>query len=364
MRRYPPTLLLALGAPLVFTACATIGPPLPPSLELLKPPPDLRATRKGDRVTLTWTDPSVTTDRQTAHSIGPTRICRGIEPVLTQCGTPVGDAAAQPSPSASQSSKARVTRSYTDTLPAQLQSDSPSRFVTYAVEALNAGGRAAGLSNQVRISPARTLPPPPDFAASVTGQGVVLTWTSNIPPADSTHPAHYVYRVYRRPKGGPEQILAGQVPAEKAGSLTLTDSNIEWESTYEYRAETVTAIAPEHLPEVQVEGDDTPEIEVFAHDVFPPAVPSGLQAVSSGPGQKTFVDLVWAPVTDVDLAGYNVYRYEAGSAPGKLNAEPLKTPAYRDPSVTSGKDYFYSVSAIDVRGNESERSEEATESVP
>jgi len=350
--------------PLMFTACATIGPPQPPSLELMKPPSDLRATRKGDLVTLTWTAPSVTTDRQAARSIGPTRICRGLEPVLMQCGTPVGEATAQPSLSTNQSAKANLARSYTDALPAQLQSDSLSRFVTYAVEALNASGRGAGLSNQVRISLARTLPPPADFAASVTGHGVVLTWTNNIPPTDSTHPAHYVYRVYRRTKGGPEQILAGQVPAGAARSLALTDSNIEWENTYEYRAETVTVIAQENEPEVQVEGDDTPQVEVFAHDVFPPAIPAGLQAVSSGPGQKAFIDLVWAPVTDVDLDGYYVYRHEAGSAPVKVNAEPLKTPAYRDASVVSGKDYLYSVSAIDVRGNESGRSEEASESVP
>ena len=55
-----------------------------------------------------------------------------------------------------------------------------------------------------------------------------------------------------------------------------------------------------------IEGDDTPEVKVFANDVFPPAVPSGLQAVFSGPGQKPFIDLVWAPVSDADLAGYNV----------------------------------------------------------
>ncbi len=63
-------LLMALGVPLMFTACATIGPPQPPSLELPKPPADLRAVRKGDRVILTWTAPSVTTDRQTVRSVG------------------------------------------------------------------------------------------------------------------------------------------------------------------------------------------------------------------------------------------------------------------------------------------------------
>jgi hypothetical protein len=362
MRRGALTVLLPVCLPLLFTACATIAPPLPPSLELLRPPSDLRATRKGDRVTLTWTAPTVTTDRQAARSVGSTRICRSLAQSLAQCGTPIGEASAELTPSSPQLSKQKGTRSYVDTLPPQLQSNDLSRFATYAVEALNAGGRGAGPSNQVRISLAHTLPPPHDFSAVVTGQGVVLHWTSDIFQADFTPPAHYLYRVYRRVEGGQEQTLAGQVPAGSDRTLTFTDSNIEWEKTYEYHAETVTA--SDNKPEVQVEGDDTPKVKVFAHDIFPPAVPSGLQAVSSGPGQKTFVDLVWAPVSDVDLDGYNVYRHEEGAAPMKLNAESLKTPAYRDSTVSSGKTYFYSVSAVDVRGNESAHSEEAGEVVP
>ena len=354
---------MALGMPLMFTACATIGPPQPPSLDLPKPPTDLRAVRKGDRVILTWTAPSTTTDRQRVRSVGPTRICRALEPELTHCETPVGDAPAQAMAATAQSSAQNVSRSYTDSLGATLQSDNPSSFVTYAVEVLNAGGRGAGLSNQVRVSLVRTLPPAREFAARVTSQGVVLTWANDVPPARSAA-VHYVYRVYRRLEGSADQILAGQLPASRDPILTLTDSNIEWQKTYEYHAETVTVAAQENKPEIQVEGTDTPEIKVFADDVFPPAVPSGLQAVSSGPGQKTFVDLVWAPVTDVDLDGYNVYRREEGGAPVKVNASLLKTPAHRDESVVAGKSYLYSVSAVDVRGNESTRSEEAGETVP
>lgn len=353
---------MALGVPLVFTACATIGPPQPPSLELPKPPTDLRAQRKGDRVILAWTAPSTTTDRQMVRSVGPTRICRGLDPELTRCGTPVGEAAAHPVAASNHASAQKVPRSYTDSL-GSLQSDNPSSFTTYAVEVLNAGGRSAGLSNEVRVSLVRTLPPPREFAARVTGQGVVLTWANDALPAGSA-PVHYLYRVYRHLEGSAEAILAGQVPAGSEPMLTFTDSSIEWEKTYEYRAETVTVVAQENKPELQVEGNDTPEIKVFADDVFPPAVPSGLQAVASGPGQKTFVDLVWAPVSDVDLDGYNVYRHEEGAPWLKVNASLLKTPAYRDESAVSGKSYLYSASAVDVRGNESARSEEAGETVP
>jgi fibronectin type 3 domain-containing protein len=50
--------------------------------------------------------------------------------------------------------------------------------------------------------------------------------------------------------------------------------------------------------------------------------------------------------------------------PVKVNTEPIRMPAFRDVQVVSGKKYFYSVSAMDQRGNESARSEEASESVP
>jgi fibronectin type 3 domain-containing protein len=123
-------------------------------------------------------------------------------------------------------------------------------------------------------------------------------------------------------------------------------------------------VSEDGKPERLIEGGDSPEIKVFADDVFPPAVPSGLQAVFSGPGQAAFIDLIWAPVPDVDLDGYNVYRREEGSAARKINAAAVKSPAYRDADVVSGKRYFYSVSAVDVRGNESARSEEVGESVP
>ena len=74
--------------------------------------------------------------------------------------------------------------------------------------------------------------------------------------------------------------------------------------------------------------------------------------------------MIWAPNTDLDLAGYNVYRHEPGTAPVRLNPELVKTPAYRDTAVVPGKTYAYSVSAVDLRGNESARSEEAAESLP
>jgi hypothetical protein len=367
MRRSGIGFWLAWFAPLILTACATIGPPRPPSLDLPKPPSDLRASRKGEKVSLTWTIPTTTTDRLVIHSVGPTRICRG-PGELKVCGTPAGEAPSQTGLAAAKTAKSKksankVAESYTDTIPAHMQSDALDAVITYAVEVMNQDLRGAGLSNQVRVPLIRTLPPPPDFQAEVRREGVVLSWSGD-PSAVSKQPIQYSYRVYRTLEGSAQATLVGEVPASADHHFSVTDSEIEWQKTYNYRADTVTTVHETNQPEVLIEGDDSPEIKVFANDVFPPAVPSGVQAVFSGPGQKPFIDLVWAPVSDADLAGYNIYRHQEGTPPVKLNSELVKAPAYRDASVAPGKRYFYSVSAVDLRGNESAVSEEASETVP
>lgn len=362
-RTLPFTLLV------LCTACANLGPPEPPSLQLPKPPSDLHASRKGDRVTLTWSIPALTTDRQNVRSLGPTQICRSLAPVVKDCGTPAGEAPPSPAvrftpkkPVGKRASGPKNSTSYTDTLPPSIESDDPNSYVTYAIEVKNAAGRAAGLSNQVRVPLIRTLPPPSDFAARVTSTGVELSWTSS--PTSRPNLVSYVYRVYRREEGATEQILVGEIPIADKPDFSLTDSNIEWEKTYNYHVYALTIIIEPNKPRTEIPGEDSPEVKVFVHDVFPPAVPSGLQAVYSGPGQQPFIDLVWAPDTDADLAGYNVYRHEEGGTPLKLNSTVVTTPAYRDSQVIPGKTYFYSISAVDVRGNESEKSEEASERVP
>jgi len=147
-------------------------------------------------------------------------------------------------------------------------------------------------------------------------------------------------------------------------SPSFLDSGFEWEKTYDYRLTVVTVVVPEKGTEQQVEGEDSAPVTVVAHDIFPPATPAGLQAVFSGPGQKPFIDLIWAPDTESDLAGYNVYRHEQDGQAVKLNSDVVKSPAFRDTDVLAGHQYSYSVSAVDVRGNESVRSEEASETVP
>lgn len=341
--------------------CATIGPPRPPSLDLPKPPSDLRAVRKGERVILSWTIPTTTTDRETIGVLGPTQICRG-PAEMKACGSAVGQVSTPIPRTVAPKQKPQGT--FTDTLAAEFLNDSPDASITYSIQVLNREGRSAGLSNQVRVSLIRTMPVPQDFGARVAKEGVVVSWSSSPISIDHSD-VKYLYRIYRRSEGANQATIVGAVPASER-DITFTDSTIEWQKTFYYFVEPVTVIQRADASELAVEGSDSPEVRVLADDVFPPAVPSELQAVFSGPGQAAFIDLIWAPVTDVDLAGYNVYRREDGPASVmvKVNSALVQTPAYRDTEVRPNKSYVYSVTAVDTRGNESAHSEEAGETVP
>jgi hypothetical protein len=363
--------LLAVLALAVLVACGIPGAPQPPSLELPRTVQNLSAVRKGDRVTLTWTTPRETTDRSRIKHLGATRICRAVDQVaVVECVETAGALPPERTPPA-------TAASFVDTLPSQAQLAHPSGFATYAVQVENTRGRSAGLSNQVTVPLAPTLAPPAKLLAEVTDKGIVISWVVPLDEMQALAPnptagLRYQLRIFRRDKGKPAAAPV-EVPTADGfvnprlpqPNLNFLDATAEWEHEYVYWASIeTTVVGAEGKPTVTVEGADSPPVEVLARDVFPPAVPAGLQAVFAEAPQQSLIDLSWTPDTEADLAGYNVYRHEEGAAPKKINAELVKAPAYRDSAVEAGHRYFYSVSAVDLRGNESGRSGEASEVVP
>lgn len=376
---------LALGLTLATVGCAAPTPPQPPSLELPLPVVDLKAVRKGDRVLLSWTLPVETTDGDGIRFSGPTRICRTQQDTMAECGVPLEELAASQLETEKKKTganvPARVTAHFADNLPRDLLVD-PRALITYAIESLNSEKHGAGISNTVKVPAARTEPPPTDFKGELTAGGVVLTWKGPVLslPAGLGVP-RAVYRVSRTQEGATERTLVGEVLLGRQAEMRLVDPAFTWEKTYEYRIEVVThadaqfpdlcalnPTSPECAKPVRgaidVEGEDSAPVKIVAHDIFPPAVPVALQAVFSGEGQKAFIDLTWNANTESDLAGYNIYRHEQGGRAERINGDPVNAPSFRDANVASGKTYLYSVTALDVRGNESAKSEETSEQVP
>ena len=357
-------LIASIPAVAGLAGCGTPGAPQLPSLQLARPVDDLTATRVGSRVELDWTLPRKNTDRTLVKHIPETRICRHEGVTLMSACVVVGEV---PTPRAQGQPKQKgqpppeaVRVHYADILPPNLGMENPAGFVTYAVEEVNSKGRSAGLSNQAFIPVAPTLPPPEQISAQVSGEGVTVSWVGPAPPA-APQGLTYRYEVERRPVGGPAYIVVGDVAPTARGSYL--DKTFAWETKYEYRITTLTQVQSAGMS-ASVPGDSSKAVEVFTRDIYPPAQPVGLQAVFSSIGQKPFIDLTWAPNLENDLAGYNVFRHSEAGTWEKLNQQLVQVPAFRDENVRPGKRYIYSVSAVDLRRNESPRSAEASEAVP
>ena len=65
---------------------------------------------------------------------------------------------------------------------------------------------------------------------------------------------------------------------------------------------------------LELAGPFSSAVRIAAVNVFPPGVPKGLAAVATAgeKGAGPAIDLNWQPDTEADLAGYFVYRREAG----------------------------------------------------
>jgi hypothetical protein len=336
--------------------CGTPGAPQPPSLNLAVPIADLAAARTGDRVALTWTMPKRNTDRTLIKGNLTVNICRreGHGP----CSSALP----------SQVSAAGMAGQYIDTLPASLASGTP-RPITYLVELQNRNGRSAGFSNAAIILAGKAPARIEGLQAEVVKEGVVLSWN---PDGEST-----TVRLDRRSLTPPPKSQEGPLaPAPEASNQTFLvapdphsraiDRSVRFGESYQYRAQRVLqAVVDGKTLELDGAFSDTKDVEV--QDVFPPSVPSGLVAVAAlgENGSAPAIDLSWQPDTDVDLAGYIVYRRKEGGAWERIpSGGQVVAPAFHDTQVLPGHTYLYAVSAIDKGGHESKRSPEVQETVP
>lgn len=350
-------LFLLCAAAVVVAGCGTPGAPRAPSLGIPAPVTDLQAVRKGDNVTLTWTSPTETTDGELIRKPGKMIVVRATVP-----GTDGATVAELPlKPALKNQGGEKSTAS--DSLAGLLQGASSGDFVFYTVAALSRGGVSAGPSNQVSVPLVSTLSAPQQVNVTLVPRGVALSWqTGVVPQGPQKLQAQFRYRVMRRLTGAAEAVKAGEVGL--AGeSAVFVDTGIEWEKTYEYWVTSVTQWQLKGRKN-EIEGADSAIIPILTHDTFAPGVPAGLQAVFSGLVHQPGIDLTWTPNTDEDLAGYNIYRRSAETAPLKINTDLVQTPAFHDGNVQTGGTYTYSITAVDLRGNESGRSAEASETVP
>lgn len=352
----------------IATGCAAPAAPQPPTLALPEPVRDLSAQRSADRVVLSWTMPTRTTDKLPLKGPVNAQICR-------REGSGPCDLLPE------QRFAANAAASYDDPLPQRLTSGAP-RLLTYTIALQNHAGQSADGSNAAFAAAGSAPPMIEGLRAQVRNDGVVLSWD----PAATTTGALWAARIQRTRVGAPpssavpaaklanatgvevrEQVLLVKATAP-AGLQQALDPTAIFGETYRYAVQRQQETDLDGHT-VQTWGAPGAPVFVAVKDIFPPAVPADVAAVADAGAHS--IDLSWTPDTEADLAGYIVYR-RAVDAPGNAGmtqrispaGAPLQTPAFRDSNAQPGERYAYSVTAVDARGNESQHSAETEESLP
>jgi len=326
---------------LMMAGCGMVAAPAPPSLKLPQPVDDLTAQRTGNQVALHWTMPKRTTDKVLLVGKQRAQVCRRVG--SGPCST-LGNFAFAPEASAS----------FVDHLSAALTSGAAQPLV-YTVELFNSVGRSAGPSNEA-VTAAGTAPPRvEDLRARAQSDGVVLSW---IPTGRNE--TIRIHRVLDEKTTAPTQQTLEFSGTDEGRVL---DRDAALDHTYAYTVQRVEKITMRGQT-VEVGGPASKPMRIDARDLFPPATPTGLQAVADPEARA--IDLSWQPDAEADLAGYRVYRREAGTSaqPQRVSGDVEAAPSFHDTSAQPGHSYEYSVSAVDKDGNESPRSAGVEESLP
>ncbi len=376
--------LAACASLLALTGCGTPGAPLPPSLRLPDPITNLIATRAGEIVTLSWTNPTKTTDKQSITAFQQEMeadLCRS-ESTPSTTAKPGLDSA-NCLPLLQQTVKPGTVTTLTDALPASLTIGSP-RPLLYWVTLRNRKGHTAGPSN-IAVSAAGASPSAVvGFVATASADGVILRWQSD-GTATPIRLHRHVLRAAKpasRAANPPAQTSIAGLPPEpvdedlivdapaRTGSAGAVDRQARFDEEYSYTAQRFVAlpalaaqIAPTklaaseatHNSTLELAGPASAPVAVDTTDVFAPSVPGGLGIVFTVATHT--MDLSWMPDTEPDLAGYLVDRSQDDGPWQQISpADPISVPAYSDTTAQPGHRYRYAVRAVDTHGNRSERS--------
>ena len=376
----------------LFGGCGKKGPPLPPLVRVPTAPPEIAADRRAGSVDVRLIVPASNTDGSRPANISRVDVYAVTSPLavsdadLLKYGTRIGslqvkaprdpndtiepddsDADLEPleGPGLDQGATAHVKEELSASALKIIDLSSvkrvdpagsaplagppsavPSRM--YVAVGVNKSGRRGPLSKRVAVP--LIAPPPPGSQPDVTydEHSIALTWT----PAVVAAPATLSYNVYdvrsvqkaSGPSPTPPADIETKLPGSPVTDPRFVDPRIEWGAE---RCYTVSAI--ETIDGLTLEGDPSPSRCVTLVDTFPPAAPSGLQAIAS-PG---VMRLIWDGNSEKDLAGYLVLR-RTGPDGAFAVATPTPIPATNfDDAVQAGVQVVYVVQAVDKAGNTS-----------
>jgi len=224
---------------------------------------------------------------------------------------------------------------------------SPSRVEAgircdFYLRARDRKGRFSDFSSPVSVIIADCPVPPADVRGRVFQDLIELVWSASA--GSIQDPASSVvdgYNIYRRNESGSFELRA----AVGSGQTSFEDRDFAFGRRYVYLIRAFSRREGR-----AVESSDSSLCEIETRDVFPPAPPRSVTAVS-GPGG---VSIIWEASSASDVAGYRISRKELPAGDFRLlGKDPVRETVFLDKTAVPGTTYIYAVSACDVNGNES-----------
>lgn len=213
--------------------------------------------------------------------------------------------------------------------------------VRYAVEGIDALGRAGRRSAPVTLVVRDRVPPrpPPVVRTAVRGDTVHVYWE---PSPDPDVVGYQLWRADARE--GPFAEVGEPVPGARSDR---SDPGRSGGRTLWYRVTALDAAGNESAPSFTA--------LAAVPDLQPPPAPQGVE----GTADAGLARLRWRPVGSPDLRGYRVYRASTPDREfGLLTPRPIPEAAFVD-TLRTGADhaFHYRVTAVDSAYNESEPGE-------
>ena len=305
----------------MLAGCGYVGDPLPPLANIPPTVRDLAAIQRGGRIIVQFTVPTATTE---GHPIPPPLGADLRAGTADQFEVNQWAAGARQIPAGAGTTASGVARYE---IPA---ADWTGKEVIFGVRMKAGNGKQSGWSNFVVVPVVPAPEKPGSIAPSATPQGVRLTWQARATD----------FRVFRKTGD------SGFVPVANVQAPEWTDTATEFGKQYTYMVQSIVKLENPKVAESEL----SDEVSIIPRDIFPPAIPQGVQG-SSAPNS---IELNWERNTEEDLNGYRVYRGEGNGTLEKI-ADVSVVPSYSDRKVEHGKTYRYAIAAVDRAGNESPR---------
>jgi len=364
------TLSLAGLTAVLLAGCANPGPPHAPSLFLPAPvvAGKIAANRIGNEVDVRFTVPARSTDNLPlrAQQISGS-LCRQMEtgpcePVSARISVAAKGADGQPN-----------VVTWQDTLPADLATGAP-RAIGYRVEFYNAAGVSGGKSDPAIAAAGAAPPAVAGLTAEGSRAGVVLRWK----PASAAAGEVLIRREYiptakstpasrNKPDPGVQSL---SVDTTKPGSSArVLDTTALPNVAYRYTAERSLKVQLGGR-ELEMRSAPSAQVDFTLREIYAPSAPTGLTALGFATDNSPFaVDLIWQPVNEPAVTGYNIYRQPINASGAPLSPRTLLTakvtlPGFHDATAAAGTRYRYEVTAVDAHGNESTAATTVLEPTP